>query len=123
MRPREQAAVDGIGCPTCKARKGVMCKRLSASSTPWHWSDEHGDTVRITYLPGEPCKVPHLDRVYALERAKNRTAFNAMNEERRRATMLSAELTAAAAAVRSFDRAEHDQLKAWLRENWRVLVA
>ena len=109
-------------CRKCGAKPGAMCVRLSESTTPWHWSDEHGCEVQITYLPGEPCKVTHNERRYTAQNKRMEQIRRAHWASRTKEMAEAAEVSAARAGWAHAANVEWEEMRAWLKANSRLLT-
>lgn len=106
----KQLATLAFSCPTCKAKKHERCR----------YTDPHWKTLgrwpnqRRVNLAGQLTKAPHQKRWDKLYKSEALRRMQEAREALRRTT--TPEIT----AIRQFDRLEHDAMRAWLRENWRI---
>lgn len=104
-----------VKCPVCKAEKGRSCVYVSTVrewESRWDPNAHRRRTVQVTrHTKGQVTKRSHIERL---------VAYGVSLRGPKPKPVLS--VSPVLVAVAAFDRAEYEQTKAWLRENWTILV-
>lgn len=121
--PERVEAVNTEKCPKCGAEPMRMCVYVQVP-VPQGYS-RGGPAVERYQRSGTPTKVPHHERAEALRARKRKERQRAERKslEKRRAAMKpSDETLEAVRAMRQYDLAEHEKLRAWVQEYGDILV-
>lgn len=116
--PVSDAQALEVGCPKCNADRGKPCVYLPRAQGPYTPPDARA---------GTPTQRAHNERRNyreTLRLARERRARHAeLDDAHREAVERMATLRPAANAIRAFDRAEADALRAWLARYGDVLTS
>jgi hypothetical protein len=124
MGPERVAAINTEKCLKCGADPMRMCVYVQVP-VPRGYA-KGGPAAERYQRSGTPTKVPHTERVEALRvrQRKEREAKERKAKERARAAMKpSDELLEAAHAMRQYDLAEHERLRAWVIAYGEILMS
>jgi homoserine kinase len=115
----EQATIDQVACPLCKAEKTQPCTYVPFKVLPLYARSPQ--TRKRLARVGQPTKRPHNDRMDAFRKLERDRFWAAVRNERLEELAEAKEVHDARMAYGSAVRQETAQLVAWLRQFAPVL--